>query len=201
MKHLTFTLATLLAPGLALAQASAPAVQAPAPATAPAPPEAPKPAPETKAFEFLVGEWIHDETWTAAAAGAAGKAKGISRAQWILGDHVLQITYKANTSMLGIVEARGFPRYDGEKKVYVFDWMTNRGAAIHMEGVLDGRAIVLQGERVLRGQPRKEKLTLTPQEDGSVVQKTEVAGADGTFVPAVEGKITPKPKAAEAPKQ
>jgi len=200
MNHLTLALAALLVPSMALAQAPAPAGATQAAAVAPAPPEAPKPAPETKAFEFLIGDWMHDETWTEAAAGAADRAKGLSRSQLILGDHVLQIMYKANMTKLGAVEARGFLRYDSEKRVYVFDWMTSRGTAIHMEGVLDGKALVFQGERTFRGQVRREKLTLSPQDDGSVLQRTEVTGADGAFVPAVEGKITPKPKPAEAPK-
>jgi hypothetical protein len=71
------------APALLSAQAPTPAPAEPAAAAAPAPPPLPKPAPEVQKLAFLVGDWVHEETFHPGPAGPGGAGKGRSKSAWV----------------------------------------------------------------------------------------------------------------------
>lgn len=193
MRRALLAIAVLVSATPAGAQQPAAPPAAPAPAATPAaPPEAPKPAPELQKLEFLVGDWIHDETYQPGPMGPGGKGKGISKSAWALGGHHLSVQYASNTP-IGKVEGRGFIGWDGEAKSYRMDWFDNGGSATHYAGVFDADgALVLKAEYSLQGQKIAEQFSIKKQDGGSVAFALAMAGADGALKPVFESIASPK---------
>jgi hypothetical protein len=194
-KTLIACAAVLSAPSLLLAQAPAPA-PAPqeAPAAAPAPAPLPKPAPEVQKLAFLVGDWVHEETFHPGPAGPGGSGRGRSKSAWALGDHHVYTIYTTNTPM-GKLEARGFLGWDGEKKAYRLSWFDNMGSATLFQGDFDASgALVMNAEYTFQGQPMKERLMISKGADGKVTFSSAMPGPDGAWKPMMDSVATPDVK-------
>lgn len=196
------TVAFLLLAGPVVAEAQAPAPSPAAPAAAPAPaapaagavpsPPARPPAPaELKKLEFLVGDWTHQETYHASPLGPAGRGAGRSKAMWILDDHHVYVTYKANTHM-GVLEARALLGYDAAARKYRMAWFDNMGSAATYSGDFAAEGnLVLAGDFPFQGQALKEQMVFKKAPEGGFRVESRLAGADGTFAPAMEAVVTP----------
>ena len=133
-------------PAVAAAQAPAPAPAA-APAATATPAPLPTPAPEVQKLAFLVGDWVHDETFQPGPMGPGGTGKGRSKSALALGDHHVYTIYTTNSPM-GKLEARGFFGWDGEKKTYTMSWFDNMGMATVFTGNFDAEGTLVLERRV-----------------------------------------------------
>lgn len=197
MKKTLIACAALVSiPSLLRAQAPAPAAapapqEAPAPAAAPAAPALPKPGPEVQKLAFLVGDWVHEETFHPGPGGPGGSGKGRSKSAWALGDHHVYTLYTTNTPM-GKLEARGMFGWDGEKKAYRLSWFDNMGSATLFHGDFDpSGALVMNAEYTFQGQPMKERLTISKSADGKLTFSSAMPGPDGTWKPMMDSVATP----------
>ncbi len=164
--------------------ASSPTASAPAPAL-------PKPAPELQRLAFLVGDWIHEETYQASPFGPAGPGKGRSKISWLLGDHHLNLIYATNTPM-GKLEARGFLGYDVDAKVYRMSWFDNVGMATHYTGhASDDGSLTFTTEYTYQGQKVKEQIVVAKSAGGKVSFTAKVVGPDGSLQTTMESVATP----------
>jgi Protein of unknown function (DUF1579) len=177
-------------PALAAAQPPAPA--APAATATPAP--LPTPAPEVQKLQFLIGDWVHDETFQPGPMGPGGTGKGRSKSALALGDHYVYTIYTTNSPM-GKLEARGFFGWDGEKKHYTMSWFDNMGLATDFTGTFDAEgALVMNAEYAFQGTPVKERFTIKKQSDGKLVFQSAMQGPDGAWKTAMESVATPATK-------
>lgn len=184
-------LAMLCTASLAMAQAPQ-TPPAPAPAAS-APAAAPAPAPELQRLAFLVGDWIHAETY-AGQAGPAGSGRARSKISWVLGNHHLYMIY-ANKMTNGQVEGRAFFGWDARARKYRLDWFDSMGDASHYTGDFDASgALVLTGETVVAGRPAREEFTVRPQPDGRVVFTSAIAGTGGAMQAIFESTASPETK-------
>ncbi len=176
-------------PAFAQAPAAVPAPAAsPTPAATPAPP---KPAPELQKLAFMLGDWVHEETYQTTPFGPAGPGRGRSKVSWVLGDQHLNITYAANTPM-GRVEARGFLGYDAEAKAYRMSWFDNMGMATHYTGQLaeDG-SLTFTTEYAYQGQKVKEQFLVARKDEAKLVFTARLQAPDGSWQPVMESVAAP----------
>lgn len=193
-------LTTLCAAPMAVAQApSAPPAASPAPAASPSAPaspaaSAPAPAPELQKLGFLVGDWIHEETYAAGPMGPGGPGKARSKISWVLGNQHLYMIY-ANKMANGQLEGRAFFGWDPRKRQYRLDWFDNMGDVSHYTGDFDAAgALVLTGEAMVDGRPTREQFSVKPQPDGKVVFTSAIAGAGGAMQTIFESTASPETK-------
>lgn len=166
--------------------------QAPAPAAAPAatPAPLPAPAPEVQRLAFLIGDWVHEETFQPGPMGPGGTGRGRSKSALVLGDHYVYTIYTTNTPM-GKLEARGFFGWDGEKKHYTMSWFDNMGMATDFTGTFDAEgALVMNAEYTHQGTPIKERFSIRRQADGKLVFQSAMPGPDGSWKTAMESVAT-----------
>ena len=179
-------------PAVAAAQAPAPAPAATPVATAtPAP--LPTPAPEVQRLAFLIGDWVHDETFQPGPMGPGGTGKGRSKSALALGDHFVYTIYTTNSPM-GKLEARGFFGWDGAKKTYTMSWFDNMGMATVFTGTFDAEgALVMNAEYTHQGTPVKERFSIKKQADGKLVFQSAMPGPDGAWKVGMESIATAAP--------
>jgi hypothetical protein len=195
MKKMLIACAAVLSctPSLLRAQAPAPA-ETPAPAAAPTPPPLPSPAPELQKLAFLVGDWVHEETFHPSPMGPGGPARGRSKSAWALGDHHVYTIYTTN-SPLGKLEARGLFGWDAEKKAYRLSWFDNMGMMTSYGGNFEGDdTLAMSAEYTIQGNAVKERLTIKKQADGKLLFSSTMAGPDGAFKPMLDSLATPDAK-------
>jgi Protein of unknown function (DUF1579) len=183
------------APSMLLAQPPAPAAP-PAADAAPAPPAPalPKPGPEVQKLGFLVGDWIHEETFHPSPMGPGGSGKGRSKSVWALGDHHVYTIYTTN-SPYGKLEARALFGWDAEKKAYRLSWFDNMGMMTMYHGDFDAEgALAMSAEYSIQGNAVKERLTIRKQADGNVVFSSAMAGPEGAWKPMLDSVATPDAK-------
>lgn len=197
-KLILLTLVSSVPSLLAVAQAPTPNPAAPpaspAAEAAPPAPALPKPAPETRKLEFLVGDWVHEETFQPGPMGPGGSGKGRSKSAWAMGDHFVYTIYTTN-SPFGKLEARGFTGWDADRKAYRMSWFDNMGMATVYTGDFDAEgALVMNAEYAFQGTPVKERFTIRRQPDGKLVFSSAMAGPDGTYKTGMESVATPDTK-------
>jgi len=141
----------------------------------PVPPPLP---PESRQFDFWLGEWD--------VAAPDGKPAGSSRIELI-------------ASGAGLLENwTGYPLSSGEngksinanrgKQCWQQFWIGNGGGVLELAGGLVGRDMVLTGEHTVSGRRLTEKITWTPNTDGSVRQHWEQSTDGGkTWTDAFDG--------------
>jgi hypothetical protein len=149
----------MVMPGIAAAQA--PAVNTP-PTCA---------APEHRQFDFWLGAWE--------VSNPKGKPLGRSRVEAILENCVLLEHWNSATGFAG----KSFNLYNRDTGKWEQFWVDQSGARLHLSGGLVDDAMVLRG---VQDKPhaetqlaQHERITWTPNADGSVRQLWETSKDDG----------------------
>lgn len=133
---------------------------------------------EAKQFDFWVGNW----KVTTPDGTTAGHNIIIS----ILGGRVVQENYTTPGGYAG----HSYNSYNVGKKRWEQFWVDNTGTVLHLTGGLNAAGrMVLSGERINpQGETVMDRITWTPNEDGSVRQHWEVsADAEETWSTLFDG--------------
>lgn len=126
---------------------------------------------EHRQFDFWLGEWQ--------VTNPAGKTAGHSRIEAILGGCVLQETWRGTTPTS---HGKSFNLHNAQAGQWEQYWVDAGGNRLHLSGGRVGAAMVLQGEQdkpAASGQVQRERITWTPNADGSVRQLWETSRDDG----------------------
>jgi len=163
---------TLLTAMTVTAALSAPAIAAETNATpTPSPPPPACTSAQHRQFDFWLGQW--DVT------NPAGQLAGHSRIESILGGCVLLENWDSPSGVSG----KSFNLFNGDSGHWEQFWVDNSGARLHLAGGLEGGKMVLRGEQdkpgAQTGQKQHERITWTPNADGSVRQHWETSTDDG----------------------
>ena len=133
---------------------------------------APCAGPEHRQFDFWLGDWD--------VANPAGKPAGSSRVESILGGCVVLEHW---TSATPPAAGRSFNVYNAQTAQWEQYWVDNGGTRLHLVGGLVGGAMVLRGQQdkpnAQTGLTQRERITWTPNPDGSVRQLWETSNDDG----------------------
>lgn len=156
----------------------------PAPAGAQAPPAAaPCRAGEHRQFDFWLGEWTVE---------ARGQARGVNRITRLHGDCGLREEY---ATLDGRYSGTSLNLWDAARGVWHQTWADSQGLLLTLEGGLRDGRMVLEGELTgADGRPSRQRITWTPNPDGTVRQLWE-ASADGgaTWSTAFDGLYRRRP--------
>ena len=144
-------------------------------------PPAPCSAPENRQFDFWVGDWQ--------VAKPDGKAAGTNHITREYGGCVVHEHYATPSGYTG----ESLNAYDASRKVWHQTWVDSGGLLLTLEGGWDGKAMVMSGDAPgPDGVIRKQRITWTPNADGSVRQLWETADGQGGWTVAFDGKYTKK---------
>ena len=128
-------------------------------------------AAEHRQFDFWMGDW---EVTT-----PDGKPAGRNRIEPILGGCVLQERWTGAAGSTG----NSFNLYNRASGQWEQFWVDGSGGRLHLRGGLQEGAMVMQGERERpdpdTGVVQRERITWTPNEDGSVRQLWESSKDEG----------------------
>lgn len=139
----------------------------------PATPSPPPPCTtaEHRQFDFWLGEWEVDLP--------DGSRAGRNRIESILDGCVLQEHWTGATGFSG----KSFNLYNRVSGQWEQFWVSQGGGRLHLRGGLRDGAMVLEGRRERpdpeTGKRPHERITWTPQDDGSVRQLWETSKDDG----------------------
>jgi hypothetical protein len=134
------------------------------------PPPAPRPLPpESRQFDFWIGEWD--------VVDAEGKPAGSSVIESIAGGAGLLENW-TGAPVAGGGTGKSLNAYNLEKKQWQQFWVGSGGGILELAGALAGDSMVLSGEHVVRGRHLFERITWTPLPEGTVRQLWEQS-ADG----------------------
>jgi len=167
------------------------ATPTPTPAAA-TPAAAPCSKPERRAFDFWLGEWE--------VTGPKGKVVGHSRIESILGGCSIAEHWSSATGN-GANDGKSYNIYNADLKRWEQFWVDASGSRLMLVGgIVDGK-MVLEGRQDLPaadGVHQRERITWTPNADGSVRQLWESSKDDGkNWAVAFDGLY--KRRAATAP--
>jgi hypothetical protein len=154
--------------------ASSAAAQAPATASAPCA------TPAHHQFDFWVGEWD--------VRKPDGTRAGQSRIEPILEACVIFENWTGATGFAG----KSFNLYNAASDRWEQFWVDQSGARLHLHGGLEGERMVLSGLRektdAQTGPAQRERISWTPNADGSVRQLWETSSDDGrTWTTSFDG--------------
>lgn len=177
MKTISKLLAALMPVSLSIVHAQ---TTAPAPAPSPAA-QAQKPcsAPESRQFDFWIGDW--DVTTP------DGKAAGTNLIRPILGNCVLHENWAGKGGSAG----QSFNAYDARRKLWHQTWVDASGGVLMLDGQFENGGMTLS-DRTLPGKSNPDainEITWTPGADGSVRQHWRVSKDGGkTWTTSFDGK-------------
>ena len=145
-------------------------------------PSAPPPAcaePAHRAFDFWLGDWqVHKPDGT-----LAGRNR-------ITREYAGCVIHEHYTTEHGY-SGESLNIYDASRKVWHQTWVDNTGLLLLLEGGLRHGAMVLEGQTTgAEGAIAKQRITWTPNADGSVRQLWEAANAKGEWATVFDGKYT-----------
>lgn len=137
--------------------------------------------PEYRHFDFWLGTW----DVTAAGKTAPGAVNVISREH---GGCVVLEQYTA-----GAFTGMSINFYDSATGNWRQTWMSNAGAALYLKGGLDENGAMVMSDKGLVESDTINRITWTPNDDGSVRQHWE-ASSDGeaTWTTVFDGLYTKK---------
>lgn len=144
--------------------------------SADAQPASPCETPEHHAFDFWLGTWdVFKPDGTLAGRNRIEREYGC----------VLHEQYETPKGYRG----GSFNIYDASRKVWHQTWVDNTGVMLVLEGGMRDGSMVLEGESVgSDAKLTKQRITWTPNADGSVRQHWESGNADGTWTTAFDGR-------------
>lgn len=136
---------------------------------------------EHRQFDFWIGEWqVHKKD---------GSVAGINRIDREFGGCVLHEHYLTGRGYNG----ESFNIYDSSRKVWHQTWVDSSGLLLVLEGHLVGSNMVLEGKnRQPDGSEIKQRITWTPNADGSVRQLWESTDPKGQWAVSFDGLYTKK---------
>lgn len=145
-------------------------------------PPAPPPGctdPDHRAFDFWIGDWqVHKPD------GTVGGHNRITREY---GGCVIHEHYTSTQGYSG----ESLNTYDAARKVWHQTWVDNTGLLLLLDGGMRDGAMVLEGQTTgSDGVVTKQRITWTPNPDGSVRQFWQAAGANGEWSTVFDGKYT-----------
>ena len=142
-------------------------------------PAAPCSAPENRQFDFWVGDWqVHKPD---------GGFVGINRISLEYGGCVVHEHYVTGKGSSG----ESLNVYDASRKVWHQTWVDNGGLLLTIEGHWDGKNMVMEGVAPRPdGTLAKQRITWTPNADGSVRQLWETADTKGAWSVTFDGHYT-----------
>jgi hypothetical protein len=137
--------------------------------------------PEHRAFDFWIGDWN--------VRGPKGKLAGTNKITSEYGGCVIHEHYQTGRGYSG----ESLNIYDASRKVWHQSWVDSSGLLLLLEGGLRDGKMVLEGETVgSDGKITKQRITWTPNSDGSVRQLWESTDPTGHWVVAFDGQYTRK---------
>ncbi len=140
--------------------------------------QTPPPAlpPESRQFDFWVGEWE--------VSNPAGQMAGRSKIELIAGGAGVLENWTGASGYTG----RSLNAWNATQKQWQQYWVGSDGGVLQLVGgIVEGR-MVLSAEREVRGQRRLERITWTPNADGTVRQHWEQSTDGGkTWTTAFDG--------------
>jgi hypothetical protein len=138
---------------------------------APAPSAATCDIAQSRQFDFWLGQW--DVT------NPAGQLAGHSRIEAILGGCVLLENWDSPSGVSG----KSFNLFNAASGQWEQFWVDNSGSRLHLRGGLEAGSMVLRGAQDIAdaqtGLKQRERITWTPNADGSVRQHWETSTDDG----------------------
>ena len=145
---------------------------------------APALPPESRQFDFWLGAW--DVTTP------DGKPVGTNTIEPIAGGAGLLENWTGYPAPGGGT-GKSLNAYNAGKKQWQQFWVGSGGGVLELSGALLDGNMVLTGEHVVRGKPTTERITWTPNGDGSVRQLWEQSIDGGkTWTTAFDGKYVRK---------
>ena len=127
-------------------------------------------APEYRQFDFWLGEW------TVMGGPKGDQLQGHNRIERSE-DGCRIIEYWTGASGF---KGMSLNSWDAQYKVWRQFWVGGDGVVLRLEGGLQDGAMLLQGELPgANGGIQKQKISWTPKEDGSVIQRWETSDDDG----------------------
>ena len=138
-------------------------------------------APEHRQFDFWLGDWqVHR---------ANGALAGFNRISSEYGGCVIHERYATGRGYSG----ESLNVYDVARKVWHQTWVDSEGLLLTLEGRWNGQAMVMQGESVQPdGTRSRQRITWTPNPDGSVRQLWEAGSAEDVWKVVFDGRYTRK---------
>jgi hypothetical protein len=136
---------------------------------------------EHRQFDFWSGEWR--------VQTPDGKFAGINRITVEYGGCVIHERYVTGRGYSG----ESLNSYDAGRKVWHQTWVDNTGLLLILEGRWDGNSMTLEGKAPnSKGVLTKQRITWTPNTDGSLRQLWESQDAKGPWSVVFDGRYTKK---------
>ena len=126
---------------------------------------------QNRQFDFWLGQWE--------VTNPAGKLAGRSRIESILGGCVLQENWDSPSGVSG----KSFNLFNATTGHWEQFWVDNSGSRLHLSGGMHEGSMLLQGTQdkadATTGVVQRERITWTPNADGSVRQHWETSTDEG----------------------
>jgi hypothetical protein len=145
------------------------------------PPPAPCASAAHRQFDFWIGEWRVQKP--------DGAFVAVNRITPEYGGCVIHERYANGRGYTG----ESLNMYDAARQVWHQTWVDDSGLLLTLEGRWDGKNMVLEGSAPnAQGVVTKQRITWTPNADGSVRQLWETLGDKGAWAVVFDGKYTKK---------
>ena len=137
---------------------------------------------EHRAFDFWLGDWqVHTPD---------GKLAGHNLVETRYGGCVVHEQY---SSASGKYQGESLNIYDATRKVWHQTWVDNSGLLLVLEGGISGGKMVMQGTTTNSdGTVTRQRISWTPNADGSVRQFWESSDKPGQWETVFDGRYTHK---------
>jgi hypothetical protein len=136
--------------------------------------------PESRQFDFWVGEWN--------VTVADGRQVGVNRITREYDGCVVHEHYTTTRGYAG----ESLNTWDAARKVWHQTWVDSSGTLLLLEGGLVGASMVMEGPGDDEGRPVQHRITWTPNADGTVRQLWETRAA-GAWKTTFDGLYRKKP--------
>lgn len=134
---------------------------------------------EHRQFDFWIGDWqVHRPD---------GSLAGINRISREYGGCVIHERYATGKGYSG----ESLNAWDAARKVWHQTWVDDSGLLLTIEGRWNGKSMILEGLAPdASGAMVKQRITWTPNSDGTLRQLWESADAKGAWTVLFDGKYT-----------
>jgi hypothetical protein len=138
-------------------------------------------SPEHRQFDFWIGDW---QVFT-----PDGKLAGQNKITREYGGCVIHERYSTGRGYSG----ESLNAYDPTRGVWHQTWVDDAGLLLLLEGRWNGKSMVLEGQAPdAKGVTRKQRITWTPDADGTLRQLWEFADDAGAWTVVFDGRYKKK---------